>query len=325
MPSYIKASLTVAQAQEIVERRFNERSASSLTTDEEEPRFFKIVMVFLYASVPSGKKLNVVKGQKGEFRKNRLLEVEKYHRFVMLGNRDTEEVFALFTSTANDSHNLLRYFSSIRPGVPIHILNPQLEGFLKLTNTCLLSTVEPLVPLAEPPVIRNLALPHSVDVATFKYFEFTSTSVYMSSATPTECICPGFFCDAQTVLDPCGCIAVTSRKTWAITFQIRCDELRPMDDVSFVELTSTNLTDLYVANSKRQLSPTATEFDPFDLDDAVLNLTRSINNTGGWKVKGWYKPSTSEDGVAQELRRIHFCSLSPVGMLTDAQNDMKYQ
>ena len=203
MPGYLKASLTLAQAQEISERRFHERDRSILSSDDEQPRFYKISMVFLYASLPSGKKLNMVKGQKNDIRKNRYVEVEKYHRFLLLGNRDTEDVFALFTSTASESHNLLRYFSSIRPDVNIHILNPQ-TGFLKLTNTCLLSTVEPLVPLENAPPMRNLTLPHSVDVASFKYFEFITTTIYMTSATPTEAMCPGYFCDAQTVLDSSG-------------------------------------------------------------------------------------------------------------------------
>ena len=124
MPGYLKASLTLAQAQETATRRFNERQPSILSNEEEQPRFFKISMVFLYASLPSGKKLNIVKGQKGDLRKSRYLEVEKYHRFILLGNRETEDVFALFTTTANESHNLLRYFTSIRPGINIHILNP---------------------------------------------------------------------------------------------------------------------------------------------------------------------------------------------------------
>ena len=77
------------------------------------------------------------------------------------------------------------------------MLNPQVEGILRATNTTLLSTIEPLVPNANQPVV-NLALPHSLEVASFRYFEFVTTSLTISSATASENVRPGGFCDANS-------------------------------------------------------------------------------------------------------------------------------
>ena len=64
--------------------------------------------------------------------------------------------------------------------------------------------------------VMNLTLPHSLGVASFRYFEFVSTSLRIKSAIATENVCPGVFCDAQTVLQSCGRLAVASKKTWRL-------------------------------------------------------------------------------------------------------------
>ena len=76
-------------------------------------------------------------------------------------------------------------------------------------------------------------------------------------------------------------------------------------EVKFVEFRSPTLTYIFVAYNKRQLSPTATDFDAFELDEAVINLTREVNQAGERKDG----KTISDDGVAQDLKRIHFCSL----------------
>ena len=53
------------------------------------------------------------------------MEIEKFHRFVLLGSRATEEIFAMFTDTALESHNLFRYQSTLHPGTIVHVLNPK--------------------------------------------------------------------------------------------------------------------------------------------------------------------------------------------------------
>ena len=78
-----------------------------------------------------------------------------------------------------------------------------------------------------------------------------------------------------------------------------------------------------VTTSSREMSPNATEFDTFQLDNAVVGLTDSINLNGGFIVKGWYKPSVNE-GAVQDLRNVHFCCLQPVDPLNVLQSARRY-
>ena len=41
-------------------------------------------------------------------------------------------------------------------------------------------------------------------------------------------------------------------------------------------------------------------------------------------VKGWFKPSSTDDGATNELKRIHVCQLKNFNELTDAIAAMKY-
>ena len=79
---------------------------------------------------------------------------------------------------------------------------------------------------------------------------------------------------------------------------------------------------VFVTTSRREMSPNATEFDTFQLDNAVVGLNDSITLNGGFIVKGWYKPSVNE-GV-QDLRQVHFCCLQPVDPLNVLQSARRY-
>ena len=251
------------------------------------------------------------------------MEMERYHRFFVFGNPANEEVYAMFTPTSVESHNVLRFQSKIRPGAIVQILIPKMEGLLKVTNTQILSTIEPIVPMDDEHC-RQLSLPHSVETAVFKYFEFTTNTIQVISATASENLCPGKLCDAQSLLENCGCTSVASKRIWALTLCFSCAELEPLEDVDFGTITSHATTDLFVTSSRREMSPNATDFDTFGLDNAVVVLTESINLNGGFVVKGWYKPSLNEEGAVQDVRKVHFCCLQPVDDINFMQCALKY-
>ena len=77
------------------------------------------------------------------------MEMEKYHRFVVLGVPGTSNVLCMFTQTSEESRRLLRYQKSIRPGTDVLILKPNLEGQLAGGATPLITTREPLVPTGQ--------------------------------------------------------------------------------------------------------------------------------------------------------------------------------
>ena len=251
--------------------------------------------------------------------KTRLLEMERYHRFIVFGNRNNEEIFAMFTSSSVETHHLLRFQSNTNPGTLVKLLNPKMEGLLKATNTTTLSTIEPLIPV-DNQGCRQLKLPHAVETAVFKYFEFRSTTITILSATATESLCPGKLRDGQTLQENCGCTAAASKRIWALTINFRCEELEPIEYLDFGTITSHATTDIFINMNKRDMSPNATDFDTFALDTAVVKLCESINLNKGFEVKSWYKPSIGEEGAAQGLKKSHFCHLQPVNELNIFQS-----
>ena len=102
------------------------------------------------------------------------------------------------------------------------------------------------------------------------------------------------------------------------------DEFAPLEDLDNVYITSNNVTDLFVSAERQQLSPNSTEFDPFAMDTAIVNMCQAINGNGGFIVKGWFKPSSTDDGATNEVKRIHVCLLKNYNDLTDAIAQMKY-
>ena len=117
------------------------------------------------------------------------MEGEKCHRFVMLANESTDEVYVMFTDTSPDSHNLFQYHGKVRPGAEVYFLNLKVERLLRSTNTRLFSIIEPLVPVVGETL--SLSLPHFLEQAVFRYFEIVSTSTSIISAKATENVCPG--------------------------------------------------------------------------------------------------------------------------------------
>ena len=139
---------------------------------------------------------------------------------------------------------MLRYYTAVKPAIQVKILNPHLEGLLKAPNTMIISTIEPLMPV-DNEACRKLALPNSVETAVSKYFEFTSTSVRILSATKTDNVRYGNQCDAQSILENSGCLSVASKKVWALTVAFVSDELAVIEDLGKGEITSNATTDVF--------------------------------------------------------------------------------
>ena len=61
----------------------------------------------------------------------------------------------------------------------------------------------------------------------------------------------------------------------------------------------------------KEISPNATDFDTFELDEVVVRRCDFKNLNGGFHIKGWYKLSLDEDGAANDLRKLHFRYFQP--------------
>ena len=57
----------------------------------------------------------------------------------------------------------------------------------------------------------------------------------------------------------------------------------------------------------------------------VLNVANLVNNEQGFRLKGWFKPAVTDNGVTQETFSLHVCSLAPNGQLTEEEKRQMYR
>ena len=126
------------------------------------PRLNILRAVILYNSQPIGKIFST-KTTKNSLERGRKIELEKYHRFLVLGIPGSSTVIALFSANGEESRTLFRYFESQKPGAVVTIIKPTLEQLAR-GGTPLISTRETPIPMT--PAINSISLPpYDVEVS----------------------------------------------------------------------------------------------------------------------------------------------------------------
>ena len=323
MPGFLKASLSLNQAQSLLSK-FEPISVDALLNNSETPRLHRIQATLLYVSQPS-KKLTFAKSSRGYGSSQRKIEVEKYHRFVVFGVPGTSNVVALFSPNSEESRRLFRYSEALRPGLQVAIIKGIVEGQLSRGGTPLISTKEPLVPME---ACSSITLPpYDVEGTSteFHFYSFCTKSLRVDSAVIAENCCSGNVCDSQTFHDPCGCTESSQDKIWVLLVEFSCNELnRDVHNGDLIQLFSNSSTDIFVAKHARGLKPDSEALDRFQLDETVQEIVQSINENQGFRIVGWFKPATDEEGTAVEHKRFHVCSLSPEMPLSEGQLSLKF-
>ena len=100
MPGFLKANLSVVQAQALLPK-FTTVSVDQLLASSETPRLNRVTLTFLYSSQPA-KKLYTKAGK--NLSPNRKIEIEKHHRFVVFGVPGSSTVLALFSANSEETH-----------------------------------------------------------------------------------------------------------------------------------------------------------------------------------------------------------------------------
>ena len=195
MPSFLEAKLTVAAAQEKMEK-FTTVTNEVLEGQDNLPRLFKINVTLMYSAQPA-KKVTYFKGTKQFGQANRKLEIEKDHRFILVADTGSSTCYALFTDNSEESRKILRYASYFGPGAQLHVLKPLIIGRLSRGQTILLKTNEPLIP-AVSNINVNVSPPFDVETTDYRCFSFVTKELVLDSASIAENVCPGRLCDGQS-------------------------------------------------------------------------------------------------------------------------------
>ena len=319
---YIKVEKSITEVQEVVETKFTRITFGDLIDEEvTKPRRYKIKCVYLHSTLGQ-KRINFFKPNRtgAKLKQN---EVTGYDRFIVLGVEGTDNVILAFTKTGDESKRILLYHKiGLQPGSPVWLLCPKVEGFLKQTQNPLISTGDPLVLTYRSLVYKSP--PQEVGLANFVYFDFKATNFNMRQAVPKNKVCTGTLCDAQ-VDGSCPCIAAKPREHWAITFIFCCDELSErITGEEFISFTSMELTKLFVHVNKRKEPLSSDEIDVFDMEEAVCDMASVIDSAQGFRVCGWFKPASDEDGVTAGNFCYHVSAVSPCSALNPYQKTLMY-
>ena len=169
--------------------------------------------------------------------------------FYLSGNKGNEEVFAMDSDECRDAQfvEIPRKDKTRNACGDIESKTRKcVEGYQHAHHL----TIEPIVPYDDrnPP---QIALPHSVETTGFKNYEFISTTIEIRSATATQNACPRKLCDAQTLLENCGCTSAASKRIWVLTISFTREELQHIEDND--SITSHATTDIFVKAAKREI------------------------------------------------------------------------
>ena len=186
MPGFFKANLSIAQAQALLVHFTLITVEAMLHPGNTTRRLNMLRAVILHVSQPM-KKITFTKTTKSYQQGGRKLELEKYHRFLVLGVPGTSTVIALFSANSQESRTLFRYSESLKPGAVATFIKPNLEGQLARGGTPLISTREPIIPTTA--AVNPITLPpYDVEGSSleFNYFHLlqgNSRSTLPSSQT----------------------------------------------------------------------------------------------------------------------------------------------
>ena len=327
MPGFLKATLSVANAQALL-ARFQPVSINEVKApDAKFPRLYRVRAVILYVAQPT-KKIKYSKQTKSMGQGLRRVEVEKYHRYIVFGLPNSSSVVGMFTTNSEQSRCLLRYAAVLRPGSQVEIIRPSIEGQMSTGNTTLITTLEPLVPTLSEDVQNGTTLPpYDVEGSNLNYcfFNFVTQNLTIDSALVSELVCGGSLCDAQTYHESCPCLEAAQEKCWVLLFQVQCPELNEnVNNDEKIHLYSRNTSSFFLTDQIRAQNADSDVVDRFELDMAVQDLVADINQTQGFRVIGWFKPAFDDEGTAIEHKKFHICSLEPATPMTAAQMAMRY-
>ena len=320
---YIKIGKSLIEAQHEVADQFRAVEYHRLTDNSSSLKGrFKLRCIFLYAT-SCQKRINYAKSSRS-FQKVRQQEVTCYDRFVVLGVAGTQHVILTFTKTPEESKRLLSLGRILEPGMPVWLLSPKIAGVLKGTQNVLVVTGDPLVPCERQNSFRNP--PSDVNTSSYVFFDFKATGFEICNATPKENVCKGRICDAQSESSNCGCLVAESKKHWALSISITCDQLNETvtgDDT--VTMTSSNVTRLFVHPAALAKSLCSDDINVYDMETAVITMAEAINEDQGFRLIGWFKPASDEENnVTAGTFSYHICQLLPAGELTTQQRKLMY-
>ena len=324
MPGFLKANLSVVQAQALLPK-FNSVSVDELLANSTLPRLNRVTLTYLYASQPV-RKIQFTKSGKN-VSNSRKIKIEKYHRFVVFGVPGTSTVLAMFSSNSEETRRLFRYHCALKPGSQVEVIKPTVEGTLSRGGTSLISTKEPLVP--SPTQSAALTLPpYDVEgsCSEFKFFSFVTKNLEVDSAVVAEDVCNGDICDSQTFHDSCGCLEASQNKGWVLLLEFTCPEINAvLGNSDLLQIYSNTSTAVFVSETVKCLKADSDAIDRFNLDTSVQAMVTKINSGGGFRVVGWFKPALDEDGTTIEHKRFHICSLLPEKPVTNEEAQLKYK
>ena len=285
------------------------------------PRLHRLNAIVIYVTQPVGK-INYTKASKGYGQGARKVELEKYHRFVVLGVPGSSAVIAMFTPNSETSRNLFRYDACIRIGSEVTIIKPTVEGQQARGGTPLIATRGPLVPASTISAAVTLP-PYDVEKSSleFKFFLFVTKDLIVDSAVIAENVCAGSFCDGQTFHEPCGCVEAGQTKTWVLLLEFTYPELN--ENVNSDETLSI-YSSFLVTDAVRNMKADSGRIDRFRLDAQIQTLVAAINSADGFRIQGWFKPASDDDGTAVEHKKFHVTSLTPATDLSEDQRQLKY-
>jgi hypothetical protein len=215
----------------------------------------------------------------------------------------------LYLMEANNSNNVLfernleyRDDGTMSVGCFFRILAPlpienSMRGDIPLVKTQL-----PLIAMKRPSKLITTNINLQIQENTSMAFVLNGKDLFLNRTVPIQTTCSGMLCDRQRISDwsgnrRCGCYSMFQyRSNLALEHSIciNSQEGRIVhQNFSSLKFTLLYLSSLIPANVKVSALRVSDEF--WDIEDAIEDVVRFINDNGGWTVVGWYKRGEIKD------------------------------
>ena len=163
----------------------------------------------------------------------------------------------------------------------------------------------PVTIMKMPSILPEVRIDYLIEGGTPLSFSLNGCEINSLSIEPIETGCAGRFCDKQRVLEVlnynegCGCYSFDARRTnMVIDHAINIDHFALQETIHVPKFSSSNFSLFYqntVFSPQVRTSTLDITDEFFELEDAVTQALRLINDNGGFTVIGWYKRGNIQD------------------------------
>ena len=215
--SYIGISVTLGQAQSLLQDKFREISLQELENSVAPRRYYPSFLLHSRKCTQPPKMSRSY--NKNAASKKTSSEIVAAHDFFLFGLPETQFCICVYTKAASETAKFL-HFELLFPGQSVALVLPKIQGKQTGTDNLIVSSSEPLIPLKEPlNLIRTHLPPVISDSPDYRFFHYRTSSFAVEDPFAITKRCNGVLYDGSCSISQLS----INESTWKIYMGIEIE------------------------------------------------------------------------------------------------------